>query len=129
MGIAQNQGLPSDPEDRTPENFQALKTTLQNCLPLIRYFQISGNDIPTNSRKKSLERYNEKDRRSNSTNIVNNLSTSLLLRGSRDGFTLDTFWNLCNKKENVVLIIKVKGTDQILDGYNSIGWERPYSFK
>ncbi|RIB22487.1 hypothetical protein C2G38_2075551 [Gigaspora rosea] len=78
-GIAQNQGLPSDPEDWTPENFKALKTTLQNCLPLIRYFQISGNDIVDN-------------------------------------------------KENVILIIKVKDTDEILGGYNPIGWEKPEYF-
>ncbi|RIB22486.1 hypothetical protein C2G38_2075546, partial [Gigaspora rosea] len=31
----------------------------------------------------------------------------LLIRGSRDGFTADIFWNLCDKKENVILIIKV----------------------
>ncbi|RIB22489.1 hypothetical protein C2G38_2075558 [Gigaspora rosea] len=52
----------------------------------------------------------------------------LLLRGSRYDFACDTFWNLCNKKGNVVLIIKVKDTDEILGGYNPIGWEKPYSY-
>src|SRR5260363_481124 len=47
-GIAQNPGLPSDPEDWTHENFLTLKTTLRNCLPHIRYFQISGDDIADN---------------------------------------------------------------------------------
>ncbi|RIB09219.1 hypothetical protein C2G38_2251527 [Gigaspora rosea] len=47
-GIAQNPGLPSDPEDWTHENFLTLKTTLRNCLPQIRYFQISGDDIADN---------------------------------------------------------------------------------
>ncbi|RIB22488.1 hypothetical protein C2G38_2075553 [Gigaspora rosea] len=51
----------------------------------------------------------------------------LLLRGSRDGFTRDRFWNLCDMKKNVVLIIKVKDTDEILGGYNPIGWEKPKS--
>ncbi|RIB24384.1 hypothetical protein C2G38_2139271 [Gigaspora rosea] len=45
-GIAQNPNLPSSgPEDLTREYFQTLKTTLQNCLPHIRYFQIPGDDI------------------------------------------------------------------------------------
>ncbi|RIB22474.1 hypothetical protein C2G38_2173856 [Gigaspora rosea] len=158
-GIAQNQGLPSDPEDWTLENFQALKTTLQNCLPLIRYFQISGNDIVDNVQpyqpileknlwKDIMKRIADPNRPISSivlppriilTPIDEKTTTyystrnnpykfRLLLRGSRDGFTADIFWNLCDKKENVVLIIKVKGTDEILGGYNPIGWEKPITF-
>ena len=44
-GIAQNPDLPSNPKDWSHENFLALKTTLQNCLPPIRYFQMSGDNI------------------------------------------------------------------------------------
>ncbi|RIB12034.1 hypothetical protein C2G38_2259319 [Gigaspora rosea] len=51
----------------------------------------------------------------------------LLLRGSRDGFTKDSFWNICNKQANVIVVMKVKGTDEILGGYNPIGWEKPSS--
>ncbi|RIB24381.1 hypothetical protein C2G38_2242039 [Gigaspora rosea] len=48
-GVAQNPDLSSSgPEDWTSENFLALKTTLQNCLPHIRYFQIPGDDIVDN---------------------------------------------------------------------------------
>ncbi|RIB26222.1 hypothetical protein C2G38_304893 [Gigaspora rosea] len=47
-GIAQNSGLPSDPEYWSHENFSALKTTLQNCLPHISFFQMSGDDIINN---------------------------------------------------------------------------------
>ncbi|RIB20170.1 hypothetical protein C2G38_2141291 [Gigaspora rosea] len=47
-GIAKNPGLPSELEDWSYENFIALKTTLQNCLPHIRYFQMSGIDIINN---------------------------------------------------------------------------------
>src|SRR5260364_297099 len=43
-GIAQNTGLPSDLDDWSYENFMTLKSTLKNCLPLIRYFQISADD-------------------------------------------------------------------------------------
>ncbi|RIB22477.1 hypothetical protein C2G38_2033554 [Gigaspora rosea] len=183
-GIAQNQGLPSDPEEWTLENFQALKTTLQNWLPLIRYFQISGNDIVDNVQsyqpiieknlwKDIMERIVDPNRPISSivlsprviltlilpmrltepfSTIINEehaveiaswvdeITTTystknnpyefkLLLRGSRDGFIVGTFWNLCDKKENAILIIKVKDTDEIPGGYNPIGWEKPESYK
>ncbi|RHZ68608.1 hypothetical protein Glove_294g151 [Diversispora epigaea] len=44
-GIAQNTSLPANLEEWTDENFTALKTSLQQCLPYIRYFQIPGADI------------------------------------------------------------------------------------
>ncbi|RHZ84576.1 hypothetical protein Glove_79g57 [Diversispora epigaea] len=47
---------------------------------------------------------------------------NLILRGSRDGFGTDVFWNLCNQKTNLVVVVKVKDTDEILGGYNPIGW-------
>ncbi|RHZ45812.1 hypothetical protein Glove_648g3 [Diversispora epigaea] len=44
-GIAQNPTLPADSKEWYNRNFKALKTTLQNCLPLIRYFHISIENI------------------------------------------------------------------------------------
>ncbi|RHZ78342.1 hypothetical protein Glove_166g27 [Diversispora epigaea] len=44
-GISQNSNLPADLDEWTMENFLTLKTTLQHCLPYIRYFHISGDDI------------------------------------------------------------------------------------
>ncbi|RHZ53616.1 hypothetical protein Glove_440g21 [Diversispora epigaea] len=44
-GIAQNPTLPRNLEVWSEENFKTLKTTLQQCLPLIRYFHISEKDI------------------------------------------------------------------------------------
>ncbi|RIB16822.1 hypothetical protein C2G38_2188905 [Gigaspora rosea] len=44
-GKAQTPNLPSNYEQWTKENFKSLKTTLQNCLPHIRYFQISNDDV------------------------------------------------------------------------------------
>ncbi|RIB12425.1 hypothetical protein C2G38_2041834 [Gigaspora rosea] len=179
-GIAQNPDLPSDYKDWTQENFLSLKTTLQSCLPLIRYFQISGDDIYeyVHLYKKILEKALWKDvkmrllspnkpvaskilpprtiltkklpTRTNEpfSTVINEIHLAeisswidkrevkcftennpyefkLLLRGSRDGLTNVAFWNLCNKKTNVVVVMKVKGTDEILGGYNPIGWEKP----
>ncbi|RHZ86055.1 hypothetical protein Glove_55g59 [Diversispora epigaea] len=44
-GIAQNPTLPTSLEKWSKENFETLKTTLQQCLPLIRYFHFSDEDI------------------------------------------------------------------------------------
>ena len=45
-----------------------------------------------------------------------------MLRGSRDGFTPKKFHELCDNKYNTVTFIKVKGTEEILGGYNPIIW-------
>src|SRR6266536_2781111 len=47
----------------------------------------------------------------------------LLLRGSRDGLTSKTFHELCDGKPNTITFIKVKGTEEILGGYNPLKWE------
>ncbi|RHZ83876.1 hypothetical protein Glove_87g53 [Diversispora epigaea] len=44
-GIAQNPTLPADSKEWSDENFEALKITLQQCLPFIRYFHIPGEVI------------------------------------------------------------------------------------
>ncbi|RHZ48701.1 hypothetical protein Glove_543g85 [Diversispora epigaea] len=56
-GIAQNPTLPTNLQKWSNENFKALKTILQQCLPLIRYFHIPGKDIWKNVKpyKKILE--------------------------------------------------------------------------
>ncbi|RIB22131.1 hypothetical protein C2G38_1028693 [Gigaspora rosea] len=180
-GIAQNPDLPSNPEDWSHENFLALKTTLRKCLPLIRYFQMSGVDIIDNVQpyqqilEKNLwndivkklaipnrpvssiilppriistptlpTRVTEPfsmvisdehaakiaswiDRKDYSYSVTNNpYEFELLLRGTRDGFTKDSFWNLCDKRTHLVVIIKVKGTNEILGGYNPVGWDKQW---
>ena len=47
----------------------------------------------------------------------------LLLRGSRDGFTPKKFHELCNNVSCTVTFIKVKGTEEILGGYNPLMWK------
>ncbi|GES96377.1 carbohydrate-binding module family 13 protein [Rhizophagus clarus] len=52
----------------------------------------------------------------------------LTLRGSRDGLTPDKFHDICDDRSCTLTIVKVKGNDQILGGYNPIEWksERGY---
>src|ERR1044072_1390857 len=47
----------------------------------------------------------------------------LLLRGSQDGFSSKEFHELCNNKPITVTFIKVKGTEEILGGYNPLIWK------
>ncbi len=47
----------------------------------------------------------------------------LLLRGSRDGFTPKIFHALCDNKPMTVTFVKVKGTEEILGGYNPLIWK------
>ncbi|RHZ83879.1 hypothetical protein Glove_87g57 [Diversispora epigaea] len=46
----------------------------------------------------------------------------LILRGSRDGFQPQTFWNMCHKHAGTIVVAKVSGTDEIVGGYNPLAW-------
>ncbi|CAG8526088.1 14351_t:CDS:1, partial [Acaulospora colombiana] len=48
----------------------------------------------------------------------------LILRGSRDGFNPQTFWNLCHGMQRTVTVLRVAGTDEILGGYNPLIWDK-----
>ncbi|KAG9307825.1 hypothetical protein G9A89_023390 [Geosiphon pyriformis] len=47
---------------------------------------------------------------------------NLLLRGSRDGFAPADFHRLCDNKGATVSVIKVKGTSQLIGGFNPQSW-------
>ncbi|GBC49111.2 BTB/POZ protein [Rhizophagus irregularis DAOM 181602=DAOM 197198] len=48
---------------------------------------------------------------------------NLLLRESQNGFSPNKFHELCDDKPNSVAFIKVKGTEEILGGYNPSIWK------
>ncbi|RGB43436.1 hypothetical protein C1646_680965, partial [Rhizophagus diaphanus] len=60
--------------------------------------------------------------------IRNMYEFKLLLRGSRDGFTSKTFHEICDNQSRTVTIIKVKGSKEILGGYNPIEWKSDNSY-
>ncbi|RHZ68615.1 hypothetical protein Glove_294g129 [Diversispora epigaea] len=233
-GISQNPTLPTNLEEWNKKNFLTLKTTLQQCLPLIRYFHISNDEIFDKIKpyKKILDKQlwedinlksiflparsvlvTELPPRTNEPNELSStiipeepnelfstitsekpkepfstiiseeskepLSTSipeeptepfstifeepketpstiisdehsveisgwidrrmttysttnvpykfkLILRGTKDGFAPQTFWNICHGHKGTVVIIKIKGTDEIIGGYNPIAWNNTY---
>ncbi|RHZ70425.1 hypothetical protein Glove_271g14 [Diversispora epigaea] len=180
-GIAQNSTLPVDLKEWNDENFTTLKTTLQQCLPLIRYFHISSTDIwkkvkpykkildeqlwedftqyfmapdepvksiilpprsiliqelPTRTTElikpsSAIITYEHVaeisswiDRKSSTYSLTNTpYEFQLILRGSINGFNPQTFWDICNGQANTVVIVKVKGTEEILGGYNPLIWD------
>ncbi|RHZ60540.1 hypothetical protein Glove_352g41 [Diversispora epigaea] len=177
-GIAQNSTLPVDLKEWNKENFTILKTTLQQCLPLIRYFHIPGTDVLKKIKpyKKILDKQlwedlnqylidpdlpvksiilpprtilvrelptrtteplstiityehvaeisSWVDRKSSTYSLTNTpYEFQLILRGSVNGFAPQTFWDTCHGHASTVVIIKVKGTEEILGGYNPLAWD------
>ncbi|RHZ76580.1 hypothetical protein Glove_196g59 [Diversispora epigaea] len=180
-GIAQNSTLPVNFKEWTNENFTTLKTTLQQCLPLIRYFHIPGIDALKKIKpyKKILDEQLWDDLTQyfiapnqpiesiilpprtilvqelpiRTTELTNPFSTiityehvaeisswidrksstysltsipyefQLILRGSINGFVPQTFWDTCHGHASTVVITKVKGTDEILGGFNPLAWD------
>ncbi|RHZ44250.1 hypothetical protein Glove_749g2 [Diversispora epigaea] len=177
-GIARNPGLPTDLDEWTKENFLTLKTTLQQCLPHIRYFQLSNIEIYDNIKpyKKILDEQLWEDinqhialpdrpvksvilpprttlitelphrtkepfstiiseehaaeisawiDRKTSNYLTTNIpyDFQLILLGTRDGFAPQTFWDICNGHSNTVVVARVKGTDEIIGGYNPLEWD------
>src|SRR5260364_312653 len=64
------------------------------------------------------------DRRSTTYDITEiPYEFKLLLRGSRDGFDGKTFHKLCDNIPGLIVIIKVENSNEILGGYNTLGWK------
>ncbi|RHZ77486.1 hypothetical protein Glove_177g138 [Diversispora epigaea] len=65
------------------------------------------------------------DRRETAYNLTNiPYKFELILRGTRDGFAPQTFWNMCHGHASTVVLVKVKGTDEIIGGYNPLTWDK-----
>src|SRR6266487_5792510 len=45
MGTFSKSELPSDPEDFSKEDFNALKNSLQQCIPFIRFYNLSSEEF------------------------------------------------------------------------------------
>jgi hypothetical protein len=168
-GIAQSPQLSSDPSNYSNDDFDALKNTLQQCIPFIKFLEFTSKDfsnkvlpykkiIPEklyddsikyfldnpNSRPKPrvIKRIGSKnidskivtiqhaeliskwiDRLEITDELKNLYEFKLILRGSRDGFTPEEFHKICDNKSQTITIIKVKGSNEILGGYNPIVWK------
>ena len=50
----------------------------------------------------------------------------MLLRGSRDGFTPNKFHALCDNIPHTVTFIKIKGSEEVIGGFNPSVWKDSY---
>ncbi|RHZ73538.1 hypothetical protein Glove_230g212 [Diversispora epigaea] len=178
-GTAQNPTLPEKLERWTDENFMTLKSTLQKCLPLIRYFHISNPDVvdkikpykiildkqlwtdlkqhlilpdrPVKSiiipprvylphelssrvdelfsniinQEQAAEISTWIDNEPTSYSLTNNpYEYRLILRGSNDGFAPRNFWDICHGYSNTIVVVKIKGTNEIVGGFNPLAWDK-----
>ncbi|RHZ75081.1 hypothetical protein Glove_217g275 [Diversispora epigaea] len=115
-GTSRNPTLPEKLEEWSDENFMTLKTTVQQCLPLIHYFH-----VPKHIAKISPWI----DSRRISYSLTNNpYELQLILRGSKDGFAPRTFWDICDGHANTIVITKVEGTNEIIGGFNPLAWDK-----
>ncbi|KAG9292159.1 hypothetical protein G9A89_005303 [Geosiphon pyriformis] len=131
----------------TDENFEAFKESIEELLPLIRFFNISSVDfyykvklfarilpgtlyedllhhyLVTGSHQKSqLDHWIQgKDENTPLEDQLEN-EFKLLLRGSRDGFSPNDFHRLCDNNGAKITVIKVKGTGQLIGGYAPKSW-------
>lgn len=163
-GIAQTLTInSSNAEALSNEDFVALKTTLKNCLPLIRYFHMSPEQffdkvlpfeklLPKSLLQELLQHFMIPHRPLRTKALAPRFSTviteeqsalistwidnspkiyeikenpyelKLILRGSRDGFRAKRFHELCENKQQTVVVMKVHGTNEILGGYNPNAW-------
>ncbi|EXX73155.1 hypothetical protein RirG_062690 [Rhizophagus irregularis DAOM 197198w] len=60
--------------------------------------------------------------------LTSSYGFKLILRGSRDGFTSRKFHEVCDDQTNIVVIVKVKQSNEILGGYNPATWKSGYRF-
>jgi hypothetical protein len=62
-----------------------------------------------------------KNKRNKASNEVS-YKFNLILRGSRDGFDTATFHAKCDYRGATIIIVKIKGMDRIIGGYNPLDW-------
>ncbi|CAG8547913.1 13468_t:CDS:2 [Cetraspora pellucida] len=153
--------------------FNALEKTLQRCIPLIRFGQLSIEEfntkvkpfikiLPSNLRSRIVQHLLAKrqpetnlvtiptaperaidsiiitqqqaaliacwiDRKpvTESTSLSDMFPIPLLFRGSRDGYFAKTFHSQCDGQGATVVVVRVSKSDELIGGYNPIGWSSP----
>ncbi|GBB96639.1 hypothetical protein RclHR1_00280031 [Rhizophagus clarus] len=178
-GLAQNPGLPSNLEDYSQDDFNKLKNTLQQLIPLIKFRKFTSkefldkvfpyekifpedqykvllraflslldpNSKPSDEPECSITKESKKtidskiisyqhveliskwiDRLEIMDKLISSYEFKLLYRASRDGYSQYRFRECCINKPRTVTIVKVKGSSEILGGYNPLEWKTVQGF-
>ncbi|CAB4440696.1 unnamed protein product [Rhizophagus irregularis] len=174
-GHAQNPELPSDITNYSKDDFNALKSTLQQFIPFIKFYNLTNKEFtdkvlpyreilseelfinllktflnlldpnikpsdnlkPCITKKVNLKAIDSKiitsrhvemiskwiDRLEITDKLTSSYEYKLLFRGSRDGFSLNKFHEICDDKACTVTLVKVESSNEILGGYNPVKWK------
>ncbi len=146
MGIEQTSSLGSENNDRTiwnDENYEMLRKTLHQFIPLIRFIGISDADLlnkvypykvnipPVHTllsprkviinsniiRPKLANVIANWINRSNSYTTALSYSFNLIYRGKNGNIR-----SKCSGKRDILILIKVKHSEKTFGGYNPVGW-------
>ncbi|EXX58925.1 uncharacterized protein OCT59_021046 [Rhizophagus irregularis] len=60
--------------------------------------------------------------------LTSSYEFKLLISGSRDGFSPEKFHKICDNKARTLTIVKVKGGNEIIGGYNPVVWKSKSSY-
>ena len=67
---------------------------------------------------------NQIDKRDEDTKYINvPYKFNLLYRAGRDGNTNAAFHEKCDNKKATITVVKIKGSEQIVGGYNPLEWD------
>ncbi|CAG8505176.1 6391_t:CDS:2 [Funneliformis caledonium] len=55
---------------------------------------------------------------------LNRYKLTLLLKGSANGFTANTFHGMCDNRGATLTVIKIRGSTEIIGGYNPASWNQ-----
>jgi hypothetical protein len=176
-GIAQNPELSSDSKSYSEEDFNSLKNTLQQCIPFIRFHNLTSKEFSNNILpykkilpeelyenllndfldnnykpiKKSKPRIIEEIKETKSKNVdskiitfhhteliskwidrleitdkIKNLYEFKLLY--RCDFVAGKFHEICDNQPDTITVVKLKGSNEILGGYNPLKWRSNNSY-
>ncbi|RHZ81575.1 hypothetical protein Glove_117g56 [Diversispora epigaea] len=130
--ISQNPALPTNFDEWSKENFLTLKTTLQQSFPYFHQLFYQQFSPRAEEPKELFSIIISEDHaaeisiwidRKTSTYTNNPYRFELIVRGSRVGFAPQTFWDIFQGHANTILVVKVKGADEILGSYNPFAWD------
>ncbi|UZO02816.1 uncharacterized protein OCT59_021294 [Rhizophagus irregularis] len=133
-GLAQNPKLPSEITNFSKDDFNTLINILLQCIPFIRFYNLTSKEfvdkvfphreiLPEELCTDLLKTFLTLSNPDNSS-----YEFKLLFRASRDGHSRDKFHMICDIQSHTVVLVKVKGSNEILGGYNPIEWKSDKSY-